>query len=69
MAVLVTSERSVGVLGMVVGRGAVWTLAGVGIGLVGRSFLTRFLASLLFGIRAVVQMGPAPQKYRASGRP
>ena len=39
------------VLKMVVGHGMVLTLAGVGIGLVGALALTRFLRSLLFGIR------------------
>jgi putative ABC transport system permease protein len=39
------------VLRMVVGRGMMLTLAGVGIGLAGALALTRFLESLLFGIR------------------
>ncbi|MCC6235730.1 MAG: ABC transporter permease [Verrucomicrobiales bacterium] len=39
-------------LGLVLGRGLVLALVGIGIGLVGALFLTRFLSSLLFGVTA-----------------
>jgi putative ABC transport system permease protein len=38
------------VLGIVLGRSALLTLAGIGIGLIGAFALTRFLATLLFGV-------------------
>jgi len=38
------------VLGMVLGRGLVLALAGVGIGLLGAAVLSRFLSSLLFEV-------------------
>jgi predicted permease len=38
------------VLGIVLGRGMVLTLVGIGIGLVGAFTLTRFLSTLLFGV-------------------
>jgi putative ABC transport system permease protein len=38
------------VLGIVLGRSALLTLAGIGIGLIGAFALTRFLATLIFGV-------------------
>jgi putative ABC transport system permease protein len=38
------------VLGIVLGRSALLTMAGIGIGLIGAFALTRFLATLLFGV-------------------
>ncbi len=40
------------ILKMVVGEGAKLTISGVGLGFVGAYFLTRFLASLLYGVSA-----------------